>query len=51
MTENEIKLINIIRESDNPEEAIIIAAEVIIGYISSKLSPKTCDSIDGEESA
>ena len=33
MTENEIKLINFIRNHDNPEQALIIAIEVISAYL------------------
>lgn len=33
MTNNEIELLNVIRESDNPEQAIIIAIDVIISYL------------------
>lgn len=33
MTNNEIKLLNIIRESENPDEAIEIAIDIIISYL------------------
>lgn len=33
MTENELELIKIIRESANPENAIMIATAVIIDYL------------------
>lgn len=33
MTNNEIELLNVIRESDNPEQAIIIAIDVILSYL------------------
>jgi hypothetical protein len=33
MTENEIKLINIIRENDNPDEAILTAVNTILLFL------------------
>lgn len=33
MTNNELELLNIIRESDNPEQAIMIAIDVILSYL------------------
>lgn len=33
MTANEIELLNIIRENDNPETAIMTAAVIILGYL------------------
>lgn len=33
MTDNEIKLINIIRENDNSEEAIITAVKIITSFL------------------
>lgn len=33
MTENEIKLINIIREQDNPVQAMMVAINVIVSYL------------------
>ena len=33
MNENGIELIRIIRENDNPEDALMIAAVVILGYL------------------
>ena len=33
MTNNEIKLLNIIRESDNPEQSLHTAIEIILSYI------------------
>lgn len=33
MTENEKELIKIIRENDNPEEALMTAAVIILGYL------------------
>ena len=33
MTDNEHKLIELIRENDNPEEAIITAVETILSFL------------------
>ena len=33
MTENEIKLIELIRENDNPEEAILTAVNTILSFL------------------
>ena len=33
MTNNEIELINLIRENDNPELALITATTIIIGFL------------------
>ena len=33
MTENEKELIKIIRENNNPEEALMTAAVIILGYL------------------
>ena len=33
MTNNEIKLLNIIRESENPDEVIEIAIDIILSYL------------------
>ena len=33
MTMNEIELVNIIRENDNPEQALMAAAVIILGYL------------------
>ena len=33
MTENEKELINIIRENDNPEQALMAAAVIILGFL------------------
>lgn len=33
MTENEIKLIEIIRTSENPEQALIVASDIILGFL------------------
>ena len=33
MTENEKELINLLRENDNPGQALITAATIILGYL------------------
>lgn len=33
MTDNESELIRIIRENDNPEEALMTAAVIILGFL------------------
>ena len=33
MTENELKLIELIRENDNPEEAILTAVSIITSFL------------------
>ena len=33
MSENNIELIRIIRENDNPEQALMAAATIILGYL------------------
>lgn len=33
MTENEKELIKLIRENDNPEEALMTATVIILGYL------------------
>ena len=33
MTQNELELLNIIRENDNPEQALVTVIELIIKYL------------------
>lgn len=33
MSKNEIELIDMIRENDNPEQAVMAAAVIILGYL------------------
>jgi hypothetical protein len=33
MTENELELITLIRENDNPEQALMAAAVIILGFL------------------
>jgi hypothetical protein len=38
MTENELRLIKLIRENDNPEEAIITAVNIISSFLEQEQS-------------
>ena len=38
MTENEIKLINLIRENDKPDEAIVTAVNIILSFLEQEKS-------------
>lgn len=38
MTENELRLINLIRENDNPEEAIVTAVSIITSFLEQQRS-------------
>ena len=38
MTDNELKLIEILRENDNPEEAIITAVSIITSFLEQQRS-------------
>ena len=33
MSKNELELIDMIRENDNPEQALMVAATIILGYL------------------
>ena len=33
MTQNEIELIKLVRENDNPEQALMTAATIILGFL------------------
>lgn len=33
MTDNEIELLRLIRENDNPEQALMTAATIILGFL------------------
>lgn len=49
MTENEIKLINVIRKQKNPVQALIVAINIIVFYLTQhESSPKPC-SVDLRE--
>lgn len=38
MTENEIELIKLIRENDNPEQALMAATVIILGFLKQHVS-------------
>ena len=38
MTENELKLLELIRENDNPEEAIVTAVSIITSFLEQEQS-------------
>ena len=38
MTENEMELINIIRENDNPTTALMTATLIVLGYLNEEQS-------------
>lgn len=46
MTENEQELINLIRENDNPEQALMAATVIILGFLkqhgSSEVQASAC---------
>lgn len=50
MTENEIKLLEVIRENENPEEALLKALEVIILYLNHRESFESILFVDSRES-
>ena len=33
LSENELELIRLVRENDNPEQALMVAATIIIGFL------------------
>lgn len=45
MTDNEFELITMIRENDNPEEALMTAAAIIVGFL------KQLESSEGQDPA
>jgi hypothetical protein len=51
MTDNEIKLINIIREHDNPEQAVEIAIRVMIEFLAQDESSQEQPLVYPRESA
>ena len=42
MSKNELELIELIRENDDPERALIVAFEVITGYLERHRSSQIC---------
>ena len=51
MTDNEIKLINMIRKSNNPDKALIIAFHTICWYLTRSQSSATPSVADSRELA
>lgn len=38
MTENELELLSMVRENDNPEQALITAVDIIVQYLNHRES-------------
>lgn len=51
MNENEKKLLEIIRENDNPEQALMTAATIILGYLKQHGSSEERDPVCLQERA
>jgi hypothetical protein len=51
MTENELELINLIRESGNPEAALMAALDVLTDYLSRHVSYQEQYAVDLRELA
>ena len=51
MTDNEIELIKIIRENDNPERALVTAVETILSYLRQRESSQLQAAADLRELA
>lgn len=51
MTDNEKELINMIRETDNPGQALMTAAVIVLGYLKQHESSVTQESVDLQELA
>ena len=45
MTENEIQLLKMIRTNDNPEQALLIAVDVIIDFLNHHVSTELKSSV------
>lgn len=45
MTENERELINLIRENDNPQQALAIAMELMIDFLEKYGAPQDTSSV------
>ena len=43
MTANEIKLLDLIRNNDNPEQALLVAIEVIVDFLNHHESTERSD--------
>lgn len=51
MTENEIKLLEMIRKNDNPEQALLTAVKVIVDYLNRHGSSESISSVASQEFA
>ena len=51
MTENEMKLLEMIRKNDNPEQALLVAVKVIADYLNHHVSSQLKPSADSLEHA
>lgn len=51
MTENEIELINMVREHDNPVQALLIATKTIVSYLMRQQSYSKPIPVDLQEQA
>lgn len=49
MTQNELELLNLIREHNNPEQALITAIEIIVEYLNLHESFELKPSVDFRE--
>ena len=49
MTQNELELLNLIREHNNPEQALITAIEIIVEYLNLHESFELKPSADSRE--
>lgn len=48
MTENEMKLLEMIRKNDNPEQALLIAIEIIVDFLSHHEASQLKPSVDSQ---
>lgn len=49
LSENESKLLNLIRENDNPDRALMTATLIVLGYLKQLGSSEVQDSADLQE--
>lgn len=50
MTNNEIELLTLIRSNENPEQALLVAIDVIIGFLNHPEVIESKCSVDSQES-
>ena len=50
MTDNETALLNLIRNNDNPEQALLVAVEVIVGFLNHPEASELKSSVASPES-